>query len=226
MKYVMQMIRRLTRGFSEKVFMSRVILSMVFLCVGVLNAQPAYKEGTAYLIKEADLSECLFFSRYKKGFIDSYYVNYYVVDEKTLLNFLQNDSIDRKRLVFLCDPAVSTVTDSAIIKRVKLSTRLRNILVLDDTEIYEIGGRKYFIRKMRYAYYDNTQIKMSVWGWRYYFFEGDITEEQEEIGDGIYEIGQLYGIDYYQCYHHLVELLPTPPFIQKHLWKRLYQLGE
>lgn len=200
------------------------LITMIIISANFGLAQPCYKEDTKYLLKEVDPSAPYFFKRYKLGQIGSYYLNFYVIDEKTLLEFFNNDSIKWEQTILLCDPGIAMFSDSAISREVRLYTRIKDILVLDDTEIYEIGGKKYFIRKIRYAYYDNSKVKVYTKGFNYYFWD-DISEDEEDILNATYEVGQLYKRDYYQCYHHLIELLPTSPLISKHLWRRLYQFG-
>lgn len=123
----------------------------------------------------------------------------------------------------LCDPATSMFADSAITSEVKYSTRIMDVLLLDDSEIYIIGNEKYIIRKIRYAYYDNIQVKVYIKSYNAFMWD-DIQEEDSAEFYSTYEIGQLYERDYYQCYHHLMEILPTPPQIQKYIWKRLYEV--
>lgn len=154
-----------------------------------------------------------------------FFYGYYVVDEDVLCTFLDSDSVDYNRVTMLCDPACGMFADSITTKEVMHSTRIKDILLLDDSEIYVIGGDKYVIRKIRYSYYDNTQIKVYIKG-SYHFMWDDMSENDTAEFYAIYEVGQLYKRDYYQCYHHLMELLPTSPQIAKHIWRRLYQLGE
>ena len=83
----------------------------------------------------------------------------------------------------------------------------------------------YLIRKIRYAYYDNAQVNVYIRNSAAGMWD-DIQDDDTVELNKIYEVGQLYERDYYQCFHHLIEILPTPPQISKHLWRRLYQLGE
>ena len=125
----------------------------------------------------------------------------------------------------LCDPTNEMFTDSAIVKDIKRFTRIMDILSLDDSEIYRIGQEMYIVRKIQYAYYDNTQVKVYIRNAATEMWD-DISDEEAKKLNDILEVGQYYERDYYQCYHHLIEILPTPHRVSKHMWKRLYQLGE
>ena len=202
-----------------------ILIAMIIISGSLIYAQPCYKEGKGYLLREVDASAPYFFNRYKYGQMGSYYYKFYIVAEEALLKFFNNDSVEWSKAILLCDPAIVMFSDSTISRDVRRYTRIKDILALDDSEIYKIGSKKYFIRKIRYAYYDNSQVNVYIRGYNHYLWD-DISEDEEDILNATYEVGQLYERDYYQCYHHLIELLPTPPQISKHIWKRLYQLGE
>jgi hypothetical protein len=213
------------RKKSKRLLIIFILFAIPMFSESLVYGQSCYKQNTGYLLKEVEPNAPHFFNRYKYGQIGSSYYNFNIVDEKSLLNFFLDDSVNFDQTILLCDPAVVMFADSATSRDVRRFTRIKDILLLDDSEIYGIGGRKYFIRKIRYAYYDNTQVKVYIKGYNYYDWD-DITSEDEAVLSEIYEVGQLYKRDYYQCYHHLVEILPTPPQISKHAWRKLYQLGE
>lgn len=202
-----------------------IFLALTMLPISFVHAQLSCKQNIGYLLKEVDTSTPYFFNRYKYGQIGTYYYEFYIVDSATLLDFFNNDSVNYRQAVLLCDPAIVMFADSAVSREVERFTRIKDILLLDDTEIYEIGKSKYFIRKIQYAYYDNTDVSVYIKGCNYYDWD-DVTDENQIVLDATYEVGQMYGRDYYQCYHHLISILPTPPQISKHIWRRLYQLGE
>jgi len=202
-----------------------ILITMIIMPGSLIHAQPCYKEGEGYLLKEVDSSAPFFFNRYKYGQMGSYYYKFYIVAEEALLEFFNNDSVKWNKAILLCDPALVMFSDSTISRDIRRYTRIKDILALDDSEIYKIGSKKFFIRKIRYAYYDNSQVNVYIRGYNHFQWD-DISEDEEDILNATYEVGQLYEINYYQCYHHLIELLPTPPQISGHIWKRLYQLGE
>ncbi|MBP5548536.1 MAG: hypothetical protein J6X58_06580 [Bacteroidales bacterium] len=200
-----------------------VIVTSLASCV---RAQSDYKETTGYLLKEIDPNVPYFYNRYRYGLIAQYYSEYYVVDEKTIEYFFNIDSVEYSRATMLCDPAIVMFADSATSRDVRRFTRIKDIISLDDSEIYAIGEKKYIIRKIRYAYYDNSQITVYIKGYNYYHAWDEISDEDTAMLNATYDVGELYGRNYYQCYHHLIEFLPTPSLISKHIWRRLYQLGE
>lgn len=188
-------------------------------------AQNSLNQNTGYLFQKVGPMTSFLFVKFKHNYVLPCFFGYYVVNEETLQDYFDHDTVDYERAVMLCDPASVMFTDSAITKVVKRSTRIKDILLLDDSEIYEIGGCKYIIRKIRYAYLDNSQVKVYLRGYDYYLWD-DISDDDTVYLEKSYEVGQLYERNYYQCYHHLLEILPTPTHISKHIWKRLYQLGE
>ena len=82
------------------------LITMILVSENFGRTQPCYKEDTRYLIKEVDSSVPFFFKRYKLGQIGYYYFNFYVIDEKTLLEFFGNDSVKCNQTILLCDPAI------------------------------------------------------------------------------------------------------------------------
>ncbi len=201
------------------------LLLIVIPLASCVHAQSGYKEITGYLLKEIDPHVPYFYNRYRNGLIAQYYSEYYVVDEKTIEYYFNIDSVEYGRATMLCDPAIVMFADSVTSRDVRRFTRIKDIISLDDSEIYAIGEKKYIIRKIRYAYYDNSQVTVYIKGYNYYAWD-DISDEDTAMLNATYTVEKLYGRNYYQCYHHLMELLPTPPQISKHIWRRLYQLGE
>ena len=201
------------RGFS---FVSFILFMMILVSINDVQAQ-SYKQNTGYLLQKVEPLTHYFFIPFKHGFVLPYFYGYYVVDDETLQDFFKQDSVIFEQAIMLCDPTNEMFTDSTIAKEV--------ILLLDDSEIFRIGQDMYIIRKIRYAYYDNQQIKVYIRNSAADMWD-DISNEDTVEYNAVYEVGQLYKRDYYQCYHHLIEILPTPPQISKHVWKKLYQLGE
>lgn len=209
------------RGFS---FVSFILFMMILVSINDVQAQ-SYKQNTGYLLQKVEPLTHYFFIPFKHGFVLPYFYGYYVVDDETLQDFFKQDSVIFEQAIMLCDPTNEMFTDSTIAKEVKRFTRIKDILLLDDSEIFRIGQDMYIIRKIRYAYYDNQQIKVYIRNSAADMWD-DISNEDTVEYNAVYEVGQLYKRDYYQCYHHLIEILPTPPQISKHVWKKLYQLGE
>ena len=189
-----------------------------------LNAQQYYKYNTGFLLQKIEPVTHSFNIRFKYGFVLPYFFGFYIVDIETLQDYFSHDSVDYEHAIMLCDPVEAMFADSAITRDVKRHTRIRDVLSLDDSEVYQIGGDKYIIRHIQYAYYDNSEVKVYMKGFNYYMWS-DISDEDTAEFNATYEVGQLYGRDYYQCYHHLITILPTPPQIQKNMWKKLYELA-
>lgn len=200
------------------------IMTMILAPLNAVNAQ-SYKENTGWLLQKVEPLTHYFFIPFKHGLVLPYFYGYYIVSDEVLWDFFERDSVNNQSVIMLCDPASIMFADSATSKEVKNSTRIKDILLLDDSEIYEIGGGKYIIRKIRYAYYDNSQVKVYIKSSAAYMWD-DIQDEDTAEFNAIYEVGELYKRDYYQCYHHLLEIIPSPPQISKHIWRRLYQMGE
>ena len=182
-------------------------------------------QATGYLLQKVDTVPYSFRINFKHGLFLPFFQGYYIVNEKTLISFLKHDSVNYEQATLLCDPASRMFADSAITREVQRSTRIKDILELDDSEIYKIGNEIYIVRKIRYAYYDNSQVKVYIKGTSYYWWD-DISDEDTVALYATYEVGQLYNRDYYQCYHHLIELIKTPQNIRKRIWKRLYEIGK
>ena len=219
----------MNRSFENK--MKKKILSLILLLTMAITplmsiyAQSDSKQSTRYLLQKIEPYIHTYNAPFKHSYTFPFPEAFHVVDEATLLDFFEKDTVDYNRATMLCDPGgMSMFSDSAITRQSIRFSRIEDILFLDDSEIYIIGGEKYVIRKIKYAYFDNSQVKVYLKGGSYYIWD-DITDEDEKILKATYDVSELYNIDYYQCYYHLMEILPTPPQIQKYLWKRLYQVA-
>lgn len=201
-----------------------IFVTMISVFANVVHAQ-SYKQNTGYILQKVEPLTHYFFIPFKHGLILPYFYGYYVVGEETLQGFLDQDTVIIDQAILLCDPTNEMFTDSAIVKDVRRFTRIMDIILLDDSEIYRIGQEMYVIRKIQYAYYDNSQVKVYIKSSAAFMWD-DIQDEDTIEYNKVYEVGRFYKRDYYQCYHHLIEILPTPPYISRYIWTRLYQLGE
>ncbi len=206
------------------------ILSLFFLLtMSVISSTPIQaqfdnKENIGYLLQKIEPLKVTYYRPFKHGYTLPFPLGYYIVDEKTLLDFLEQDTVDYNRATMLCDPGEIMFSDSATTRKAIRFSRIEDILFLDDSEIYIIGEEKYVVRKIKYAYFDNSQVRVYIKGGDYFMWD-DLDDEAYKKLIATYEVGELYKKDYYQCYYHLMEILPMPPQIQKYLWKRLYQVG-
>lgn len=201
-----------------------VIFIIVMLCPTQLVQSQSYHQNTGYLFQKIEPYAHDFYIPFKHRYVLPYCYGYYVVTDSVIQSFFDSDSVSYHDAILLCDPAYVMFSDSATTRHAKISTRIMDIMLLDDSEIYEIGGDKYLIRKIRYAYLNNDQSKVYIKGSNYFLWD-DISYEDTTRYYATYEVGQLWDRDYYQCYIHLIEILPTPQYIQKYLWKRLYELA-
>jgi hypothetical protein len=216
----------MNRLFENKMKILSLILLLTMAITPLMSIYAQYdsKQNTGYLLQEiVIIGRKTYDLSFKHGYTLPFPEAFHMVDEATLLDFFEKDTVDYNRVTMLCDPGgMSMFSDSAITRQSIRFSRIEDILFLDDSEIYIIGEKKYVIRKIKYAYFDNSQVKVYLKGGSYYMWD-DITDEDEKILKATYDVSELYNIDYYQCYYHLIEILPTPPQIQKYLWKRLYQ---
>ena len=218
------MMNRLFENKMKKKILSLILLlTMAATPLMSIYAQYDSKQNTGYLLQKIEPYIHTYNAPFKHSYTFPFPEAFHVVDEVTLLDFFEQDTVEYNRATMLCDPGgMSMFSDSVITRQSIRFSRIEDILFLDDSEIYIIGGEKYVIRKIKYAYFDNSQVKVYLKGGSYYMWD-DITDEDEKILKATYDVSELYNIDYYQCYYHLMEILPTPPQIQKYLWKRLYQ---
>ena len=220
------MMNRLFENKMKKKKLSLILLlTMAITPLMPIYAQSDSKQSTRYLLQKIEHPKIVYYISFKHGYTIPLPEAYHVVDEATLLDFFEQDTVDYNRATMLCDPGgMRMFSDSVITRQSIRFSRIEDILFLDDSEIYIIGGEKYVIRKIKYAYFDNSQVKVYLKGGSYYMWD-DITDEDVKVLQATYDVSELYDIDYYQCYYHLMEVLPTPPQIQKYLWKRLYQVA-
>ena len=204
----------------------------ISICLAVMMLNPVcileaqqQKQNIGYLIQKVETFNSWFYIPFKHKYVLPYFYGFYVVNEETLQSYFEYDSVNYEQAIMLCDPAYVMFSDSVINKEVARNTRIMDVLLLDDSEIYEIGCGKYIIRRIRYSYLDNSQVKVYVKGSNYLLWD-DLQDEDTAEYYAPREIGLLYNRGYYQCYHHLIEILPTPEHISKFIWRRLYQLGE
>ena len=208
----------------NKILIIIFLLTMSVISSISIQAQSDNKQNTGYLLQKIEPLRVTYYRPFKYGYTLPHPFGYYIVDEETLLDFFEQDTVDYNRATMLCDPGGIMFSDSATTRKAIRFSRIEDILFLDDSEIYIIGEEKYVVRKIKYAYFDNSQVKVYIKGGEYFIWD-DLSDEDYKKLTATYEIGKLYKKNYYQCYYHLIEIIPTPQHIQKYLWKRLYQVG-
>lgn len=201
------------------------MLALVLLYPAPMIQAQACNQNVGYLFQKIERYAHDFYIPFKHNYVLPHRYGFYIVADSAIQCFLDHDSVSYDDAILLCDPADIMYSDSPLTDQVTYSTRIKDILMMDDSEIYEIDGEKYIIRKIRYAFFDNTQVKVYIRGWNFYMWD-DISNADTAEYNAAYEVGKLYNRDYYECYHHLIELLPTPKDIQKHIWRRLYECAD
>lgn len=209
------------RIMSIPLFMFALIL---LYPVPMIQAQTC-NQNVGYLFQKIERYAHDFYIPFKHNYVLPHGYGFYIVDDSAIQCFFDHDSVSYDNAILLCDPADIMFSDSPLTDQVTYSTRIKDILMMDDSEIYEIGGDKYIIRKIRYAFFDNAQVKVFIRGRNYYWWD-DISDADTAEYNAAYEVGELYRKDYYECYHHLIEILPTPKNIQGHVWRRLYECAD
>ncbi len=202
------------------------LLGLLCICIG-LSAQEKYHVKESYLIQEiVPLNELSYTYRYRCWYSLSVFPGYYVVDEKTLMTFFKNEEVEEEQMTILCDVHYGSMFVS---DQYKLETRyytsLREIIFLDNNELFKIGERLFIIRRIEYCYYDNSEKKVYVRGNKVWP-KDDLQDEDKPTQNKYYEVGDVYNKDYYQCLHHITKILPNPSKIHKKKWKYAYQITE
>jgi len=206
--------------------MTRKLLVVILLSVFSASFAQECHVADSYFIQEIIPFRQDVITRYRCWYALPFFAGYYVVDERNLMDFFKNDSVDDSKMTLLCDVHYGSMfVDEEYKKETRYFTSLLEIVYLDDNELYKIGDRLFIIRKMRYGFYDNSEKTVHVRG-DYVWYMDDIQSEDIPMLESYYEVGDVYKRDYYQCLYHIFKLLPTPEKIHKRMWKYAYQITE
>ncbi len=214
-----------------------IILNILFSVFSLLQSQsfyPEYKTATNYIIQEvtygygADIYPP-FARLYRLKTDDDVY---YITSKQYLLDAIRKDSINLDSLTILIpqnrtweiyDSISNTYRDAIH----NYSQLLYDIMTMDNTEVYKIGGKYYAIKKIKYSYSDEIEVFRSLYNILFYNVD-DIqieNEEQERYYKETYKsIRECLPKKKYHYYLFLQEICQTDKVIQKHLWKRKYEL--
>ncbi len=214
-----------------------IILNILFSVFSLLQPQsfyPEYKTATNYIIQEvtygygADIYPP-FARLYRLKTDDDVY---YITSKQYLLDAIRKDSINLDSLTILIpqnrtweiyDSISNTYRDAIH----NYSQLLYDIMTMDNTEVYKIGGKYYAIKKIKYSYSDEIEVFRSLYNVLFYNVD-DIqieNEEQERYYKETYKsIRECLPKKKYHYYLFLQEICETDKVIQKHLWKRKYEL--
>ncbi len=214
-----------------------IILNILFSVFSLLQSQsfyPEYKTATNYIIQEvtygygADIYPP-FARLYRLKTDDDVY---YITSKQYLLDAIRKDSINLDSLTILIpqnrtweiyDSISNTYRDAIH----NYSQLLYDIMTMDNTEVYKIGGKYYAIKKIKYSYSDEIEVFRSLYNILFYNVD-DIqieNEEQERYYKETYKsIRECLPKKKYHYYLFLQEICETDKEIQKHLWKKKYEL--
>ncbi len=214
-----------------------IILNILFSVFSLLQPQsfyPEYKTATNYIIQEvtygygADIYPP-FARLYRLKTDDDVY---YITSKQYLLDAIRKDSINLDSLTILIpqnrtweiyDSISNTYRDAIH----NYSQLLYDIMTMDNTEVYKIGGKYYAIKKIKYSYSDEIEVFRSLYNILFYNVD-DIqieNEEKERYYKETYKsIKECLPQKKYHYYLFLQEICQTDKVIQKHLWKRKYEL--
>lgn len=214
-----------------------IILNILFSVFSLLQSQsfyPEYKTATNYIIQEvtygygADIYPP-FARLYRLKTDDDVY---YITSKQYLLDAIRKDSINLDSLTILIpqnrtweiyDSISNTYRDAIH----NYSQLLYDIMTMDNTEVYKIGGKYYAIKKIKYSYSDEIEVFRSLYNILFYNVD-DIqieNEEKERYYKETYKsIRECLPKKKYHYYLFLQEICETDKVIQKHLWKRKYEL--
>ena len=214
-----------------------IILNILFSVFSLLQSQsfyPEYKTATNYIIQEvtygygADIYPP-FARLYRLKTDDDVY---YITSKQYLLDAIRKDSINLDSLTILIpqnrtweiyDSISNTYRDAIH----NYSQLLYDIMTMDNTEVYKIGGKYNAIKKIKYSYSDEIEVFRSLYNILFYNVD-DIqieNEEKERYYKETYKsIRECLPKKKYHYYLFLQEICETDKVIQKHLWKRKYEL--
>ena len=158
---------------------------------------------------------------------------YYIAEEKYLLNAIKKDSINLEFLTVLVPNNHTWEIYDSISNKYRVvinySMGLYDIMTMDNTEIYQIGGKYYAIKKIKYGYSDEIDVFRSLYNILFYN-DDDIqieNEEKERYYKETYKsIREYFPKKKYHYYLFLQEIYETDNKIKKYLWKRKYELNE
>ena len=155
-----------------------IILNILFSVFSLLQSQsfyPEYKTATNYIIQEvtygygADIYPP-FARLYRLKTDDDVY---YITSKQYLLDAIRKDSINLDSLTILIpqnrtweiyDSISNTYRDAIH----NYSQLLYDIMTMDNTEVYKIGGKYYAIKKIKYSYSDEIEVFRSLYNILFY----------------------------------------------------------
>ncbi len=194
-----------------------------------------YKTGTNYIVQEVTYG---YGSDIYPPFAGLYRLKtdfdvYYIANKKYLLDAIRKDSINMDSLTILVPQNHTWGIYDSISKKYRFtinhSMDLYDIMTMDNTEVYAIGGKYYAVKKVKYGYSDEMEVFRSLYN---SLFENTDDIQIKNDGEEKYyretykSIKEYLPQRQYQYYLFLQEICETDKAIRKHLWKRKYELDE
>ena len=192
-----------------------------------INAQ--HKIAERYIIQElisdSNSAGHIYFAPYH--FASNF--EYYFVEERDLIDFILSDSVDRSKLILTFEKTIYfTYSDTALMELYRFNKfmGLNPILLLDDSEIYKIGGRMYILKKMKYAYLDNIPKVYTLNSKMLSMINGDNIPSDIDNRYQSVEVDtkKYFDKDEFEVFLYMIEQIPTSPKIKKNLWLKRYQM--
>ena len=209
--------------------MRRIILLLSVLTLMIFQVEAKHKIAERYLIQE--LVKNTGPNRiYVAPYLFKSYFEYYFVEEQDLIDFIRKDSVDFSKLILTFENNMSFSYSDTNLNSTNHYNRLidlDDILHLDDNEIYNIGGRVFVLKKMKYAYLDNISKVYTDNDKLLTIIYGDDIESSEDDGK-IVEVDtkKYFDKDEFEVFLYMIEQKPTSPNIKTKLWLKRYQMFE
>lgn len=215
-----------------------IILNILFSAFSLFQIQnfcAEYKIETNYIIQEVTYG---YGANIYPQFVRQYRLKtdgdvYYITNKKYILNAIRKDSINLDSLTILIPQnhtwemydSISDKYKSAI----NYSMDLYDVMTMDNTEVYKIGGKYYAIKKIKYGYSNEIELFRNLYNIMFYNVD-DIQIENEEkeryYKETYISIREYLPKKKYQYYLFLQDICETDKVIKKHLWKNKYELDE
>ena len=215
-----------------------IILNFIFSVFSLFQNQSScseYKIGTNYVVQEVTYG---YGAQIYPPFARLYRLKndddvYYITSRKYLLDAIRKDSINLDSLTILIPQGRTWEIYDSISNTYRFSTNhsqdLYDVMTMDNTEVYKIGGKYYAIKKIKYGYSDEIEVFRSLYNILFYHVD-DIQVENEEkeryYKETYKSIRECLPQKKYHYYLFLQEICETDKVIKKHLWKKKYELDE
>ena len=215
-----------------------IILNFIFSVFSLFQNQSSCSEnkiGTNYVVQEVTYG---YGAQIYPPFARLYRLKndddvYYITSRKYLLDAIRKDSINLDSLTILIPQGRTWEIYDSISNTYRSSTNhsqdLYDVMTMDNTEVYKIGGKYYAIKKIKYGYSDEIEVFRSLYNILFYHVD-DIQVENEEkeryYKETYKSIRECLPQKKYHYYLFLQEICETDKVIKKHLWKKKYELDE